>query len=419
MKNVLVLMTMLATPGVCQAVVVVETVPIGNPSNPGDVQLGQGIFGAVTYNFSIAKTEVTNAQYVEFLNAKAATDTHGLYNTFMGGASTQGGITRSGSSGSYTYAVKASVAGQGPNGGPYTYGDKPVVYVSWNDAARFANWMHNGQGTGDTETGTYDMSAGTITRAAGQPWFLPDEDEWYKAAYYDGANALYRDYPTNSDTPPNHNKPANDTGNSANFFADGVPTTENSSYPHTPTGAYTMSDSAYGTFDQGGSVWEWNETIVTTSPTRRGLRGGGWDSTVDTLVASYRSSAVPGTENHHVGFRLATLPPGVPGDYNGNGTVDAADYVMWRKGGPLLNEVNAPGTVNAQDYTEWRMRFGNNTPSGSGAGGGLGATSVPEPGAWLLVVGAFFFASCATARGVCRARLVRCGTACLPTPAIS
>jgi formylglycine-generating enzyme required for sulfatase activity len=339
----------------------------------------------VTYNYQIAKTEVTNAQYVEFLNAKAATDTYGLYNTFMGAASTWGGITRSGSPGSYTYAVKASAAGQGPNGGPYTYGDKPVVFVSWNDAARFANWMHNGQGSGDTEIGTYDMSAGTVTRAPGQAWFIPTENEWYKAAYYDGTIAQYRDYPTNSDTAPNHNMPASDTGNSANFFADGMPTTGNSSYPQTPAGAYTMSDSAYGTFDQGGNVWEWNETIVTTSPTtQRGLRGGGWDSTVDTLASSYRSSAIAGTENHHVGFRLATLPAGVPGDYNGNGTVDAADYVMWRKGGPLVNEVNAPGTVNAQDYTEWRMRFGNNTPPGSGAGGGLESTSVPEPSASVL-----------------------------------
>jgi formylglycine-generating enzyme required for sulfatase activity len=383
MKQVLALLAMLAAPAVCQAVVVIDTVPIGNPSNAGDLQ-GEAFYGRVTYNYRIAKTEVTNAQYVEFLNAKAATDTYGLYNTFMGAASSQGGITRSGSSGSYTYAVKASVPGLGPNGGPYTYGDKPVVYVSWLDAVRFANWMHNGQGSGDTETGTYNIGLSVITRTANQAWFLPTENEWYKAAYYDGASAQYRDYPTNSDTAPNNNMPASDTGNSANFRV-GVTgfTTSNQDYPQTPAGAYAASDSAYGTFDQGGSVWEWNETIVTTSPTtQRGLRGGGWDSEVETLAASYRSSAHQGTENHHVGFRLATLPPGVAGDYNGNGTVDAADYVMWRKGGPLLNEVNVPGTVNAQDYTEWRMRFGNNTPSGSGAG--LGATSVPEPGAWVL-----------------------------------
>jgi hypothetical protein len=46
-------------------------------------------------------------------------------------------------------------------------------------------------------------------------------------------------------------------------------------------------------------------------------------------------------------------------DYNSNGVVDTADYVLWRKGGPLTNEVDTPGTVNAADYTEWRKRFGN------------------------------------------------------------
>ena len=48
------------------------------------------------------------------------------------------------------------------------------------------------------------------------------------------------------------------------------------------------------------------------------------------------------------------LSPGLEGDYNNNGTVDAADYVLWRNGGPLQNEVDTPGTVNAADYTEWR-----------------------------------------------------------------
>jgi hypothetical protein len=72
----------------------------------------------------------------------------------------------------------------------------------------------------------------------------------------------------------------------------------------------------------------------------------------------------------------------VPGDYNGNGTVDTADYVLWRKGGPLINEVDAPGVVNAADYTEWRARFGN---AGSGAGASaIGA--VPEPTSLVLLI---------------------------------
>jgi autotransporter-associated beta strand protein len=72
---------------------------------------------------------------------------------------------------------------------------------------------------------------------------------------------------------------------------------------------------------------------------------------------------------------------GIPGDYNDNGSVDAADYVLWREGGPLENEVDNPGVVNAQDYLEWRSRFGN-----PGAGAGLGTSTVPEPTAWLLAV---------------------------------
>ena len=73
----------------------------------------------------------------------------------------------------------------------------------------------------------------------------------------------------------------------------------------------------------------------------------------------------------------------VPGDYNGNGVVDGADYVLWRKGGPLQNEVNSPGSVDASDYDAWRARFGNTAGSGSGS---LGAGAVPEPSTSLLAL---------------------------------
>lgn len=75
-------------------------------------------------------------------------------------------------------------------------------------------------------------------------------------------------------------------------------------------------------------------------------------------------------------FNYDVTPAGVPGDYDGNGKVDAADYVLWRNGGPLQNEVDTPGTINAADYTAWRARFGNTSGSGSLASG-----VVPEPGA--------------------------------------
>ena len=85
-------------------------------------------------------------------------------------------------------------------------------------------------------------------------------------------------------------------------------------------------------------------------------------------------------------MQIRLVPPGVPGDYNNNGVVDAGDYVLWRKGGPLQNEVDTPGTVNAADYTAWRARFGNTS------GSGLGSAEVPEPAAWLIasVAMAFF-----------------------------
>jgi hypothetical protein len=82
----------------------------------------------------------------------------------------------------------------------------------------------------------------------------------------------------------------------------------------------------------------------------------------------------------------AYVPPAVPGDYNGNGTVDAADYVLWKKGvAPLTNEVDTTGgagVTNAEDYTAWRARFGNITGSGSG----LEAGAVPEPTTAMLAL---------------------------------
>ena len=81
-------------------------------------------------------------------------------------------------------------------------------------------------------------------------------------------------------------------------------------------------------------------------------------------------------------------PVGVAGDYNGNGTVDAADYVLWRNGGPLQNEIATPGTVTQEDYDSWRARFGST--SGSGAGTGVNAGQVPEPASAALVLVAMF-----------------------------
>jgi len=166
--------------------VTVPTVPVGNAGNAADQNyLDQGQFGAVAYAYRMGTTEVTNSQYAEFLNAKAASDPFELYDLpSMGVGNVRGGITRSGVNGSYTYALKPNM------------GDKPVIAVNWYDAIRFANWLSNGQGSGDTETGSYTLGPlgprgvpinRDVVRNAGATWVLPSENEWYKAAYYQPA----------------------------------------------------------------------------------------------------------------------------------------------------------------------------------------------------------------------------------------
>jgi hypothetical protein len=89
------------------------------------------------------------------------------------------------------------------------------------------------------------------------------------------------------------------------------------------------------------------------------------------------------TTNSNGTFSVTTIT-GVPGDYNGNGTVDAADYTEWRDnlgGTSLQNEGGiSPGTVDQADYDFWKSRFG--ATSGSGGGAGIAA---PEPAAGFLL----------------------------------
>ena len=102
---------------------------------------------------------------------------------------------------------------------------------------------------------------------------------------------------------PNNNQPSSDTGNSANFLGSNY-TTGNSSIPLTDAGAYTLSGSPNGTFDQGGNAWEWNDTLLDGSV--RGIRGGEWDESLGSLHASLWNDGIPSEENGTVGFRIAS-----------------------------------------------------------------------------------------------------------------
>jgi formylglycine-generating enzyme required for sulfatase activity len=170
-----------------------DWVAIGNPGNLADTATNcfATDCGSVADPYLISRYEVTNAQYVEFLNLKAAADPLGLYSTGMN-SSAQGGITRSGSSGSYTYTVKPGFA------------DKPVNFVTFYDALRFTNWLNNGQGSAATETGAYTSrrpaSRTTRSRNAGAEICMPTENEWYKAALQALATSSIRLVPTQRST---------------------------------------------------------------------------------------------------------------------------------------------------------------------------------------------------------------------------
>jgi hypothetical protein len=87
-----------------------------------------------------------------------------------------------------------------------------------------------------------------------------------------------------------------------------------------------------------------------------------------------------GGAQFNLNVNYVTGPAGVQGDYNNNGVVDAADYVLWRNGGPLQNEGVTPNNVTPEDYDFWRSRFGLS------AGLGASPASVPEPAALSIML---------------------------------
>jgi len=284
--------------------VTIDTVPVGNINNAVD---STG-YGAVGYTYNIGKDEVTAGQYTEFLNKVAGVDTYGLYNPGMWSDGTCGcKIERYAGNGTtipYQYRVAAD------------YANRPVNYVSFWDSCRFANWLQNGQPSGaqnnsTTEDGAYTltsqgMSANTVTRNGNWKWAVASENEWYKAAYYDpnkAGGAGYWLYPTRSNTAPGNNM-ADPSGNNANYYTgSGAYPIDNGHYT-TVVGEFQNSASAYGTFDQGGNVWEWNDSIVYSS--YRGLRGGSFGYVGD-LQSSGRDDFNPTVEGR---LRRAACLPG-------------------------------------------------------------------------------------------------------------
>jgi formylglycine-generating enzyme len=344
--------------------ITIDLVPVGNPGNANDTTG----YGAVAYDYQIGKYDVTIGQYTAFLNAVAATDTYSLYNSSMGANRNIMGIQQNGSSGNYTYSVIGSA-------------NRPITYVSWFDAARFANWMTNGQGSGSTETGAYTLNGATsgdaVAANPGAAFRLPTENEWYKAAYYspnyvspDDETNLggpgvpgvpgYYAYATQSDTAPG--SIIGSTANQANWIAGlGYSVTQSSSYSSsqnylTDVGAFSGSGSFYGTFDQSGNVYQWNDLDGLPGSYRR-LRGGGWDDNNPFYLSSSSSvSSGPSNEIGGIGFRLAA-PVAVP---------EPSTYAMALAG------------LTCGGYSMFRRRRARRLPYGPKAGPEAGPTSAHQ-----------------------------------------
>jgi formylglycine-generating enzyme required for sulfatase activity len=271
-------------------------VKVGDAGNAPD-KTGHG---AVAYEFEVTKHEITVSMYAEFLNAVATkADPHALWNAAQK-------IVRTGNPGAFKYAASPKREGE------------PVMQVRFLDAMRFANWLHHGGGPGDTETGAYLISkdGGLASREADARIWIPNENEWYKAAYYQpqatgGPPGSYWRYPTRSDLAPKLAKPGDPGLNLANFLADTRPQPNGGILRGfsdvMPVGSFPGSSSHYGTLDQAGNAWEWIETTV--FDTQQIIRGGSMCATHEKLLSTVRTSTSPAKRYPDTGFRLARAMP--------------------------------------------------------------------------------------------------------------
>lgn len=341
------LVIMSGTARLAATIVFIETVPVGDTNNVADPLTG---YGAVQDDYRIGRTEVTATQYCAFLNAVAKySDPYSLYNPQMGADANVASIQQTYNATNKCYLFKTIKGAD----------DFPIAYVSWSSAARFCNWLHNDQPEGNegpdtTERGAYNLDGfmgGVITATKDAIWFLPSEDQWYKAAYYKGGgmNAGYWIYPTQNNTAPDNSMSGSGANNANIFILKKVKnwwgnyvdqeTYSKSSAPFlTPVNTFTNSAGYYRTCDMGGNVFEWVDADRTNiDPDLQVVRGGAWDKEFG--VSSLKSTCRNATNNFSsetsaIGFRVATRPqhltlswvtvgdPGNLADSTGHGAVN-------------------------------------------------------------------------------------------------
>ena len=294
---------------------------IGNIKNPGDPTVRRGGlsgFGSVDYQYSIGKSPISYTEYAVFLNSVArVSDPMGLYDGRMDRIAGQ--ILKTGEEGNYSYSLEETA-----------FKPLAVNFVDVYDAMRYANWVNNGMPVGlqdasTTEDGSYTITEEgialhNITRNPGAGIFLPTENEWYKAAYYEpgASDDNYWDYPTRSDTAPSLVQV--DENNNA-ISGNNVASYSNS--PKANLGSIgSGSDSFYGVSDLAGQLWEWTETIITrdeftthappgsnppSNGTWRAIQGGSRSSRAEHLSSFWRHPEDPFDADFGRGIRLVSI----------------------------------------------------------------------------------------------------------------
>ena len=265
----------------------IEFVPIGNSGNTADTTGAPNPAGSVGYAFQMGKYEISRDMITKATNA--------------------GGL-------GITLQDMSSWGGNGVN--------QPATGVSWNEAARFVNWLNTSQGYTPAYKfavapggGGYDANTDLVLWSPSDPgynaanqfrnslarYFLPSADEWYKAAYYDPTSGTYYDYATGSNAPPSAVASGTASG-TAVFNAQSGPA------------EITLSGglSPYGTMAQGGNVYEFEESIfnlLNDNPSgARGVRGGNFNTSYLFLAADARFTGTTTAEVFvDIGFRVASV----------------------------------------------------------------------------------------------------------------
>jgi formylglycine-generating enzyme len=254
-----------------------EFVTIGNPGNAPDIAGSPNPAGAVAYEYSMGKFEVSETMINKFNASQSlqiTMDTRGL--------------------------------------------DSPATNVSWNEAARFVNWLNTSTGhaaaykftTSDVNDNIELWTLGDAGYDPSNPYrnslakyVLPTYNEWYKAAYYNPVDNNYYDFPNGSNTAPAPIFAGNSDNTAVYSF----------SFSQGPAGVFhTGGVSPYGAQGLGGNVFEWDESSSDLTNNLasdfRGLRGGSWWSDSGRLSRLFRSTAAPTYSQLDIGFRVAMLP---------------------------------------------------------------------------------------------------------------